>query len=679
MGTSLLEEDVTRSLHEVAQQLRVDSVRCTAAAASGHPTSSLSAADLMAVLLARHLRYDFTRPDAPGNDHLIFSKGHASSLYYAMLRAVGAIGERELLTYRTIRSRLEGYPTPRLPWVDVATGALGHGLPIGVGVAMAGKSLDKLPYRVWVLCGDGELTEGSIWEAAGQAGASQLDNLKVIVDVNRLGQCGPARPGWDTAAYAARFRAFGWHTQEVDGHDIEQIDRALRTAVAHTGAPSVILARTRKGRGVTAVEDREDQQGKPVQDPDGAIRELGGVRDIRVRVAPPALVPPAQRAHPVDQDAGLRDTAGRAASGITGQGPQGRVTRDPGTRGPARLRLVAGRHVDQAPVQWRPPAYRPGSMVSTRTGCGQALAALGDARADVVVLDGEVSDSTHTSFFAQAHPERFFECYTAEQQLLAAAVGMQVRGWVPFAATFAAFFSRAYDFIRMAAISRASIRLVGSHSGVAVGQDGPSQMALEDIAALRAVHGSTVLCPCDANQAAALTGVLADLPGVSYLRTGRGDTPVIYQPRERFEVGGSRVLRSSPDDEVTLVAAGVTVHEALAAADLLADDGITARVIDAYSVKPIDAATLRAAARETGRIVTVEDHWPEGGLGDAVLSALTADAGMLGSKQPLPVVRKLAVRAMPGSATPDEQVQLAGIDLASIATAAAELVGSDLG
>jgi transketolase len=671
MGTSLLEQDVTRSLHEVAQQLRVDSVRCTAAASSGHPTSSLSAADLMAVLLARHLRYDFSRPEAPGNDHLIFSKGHASALYYAMLRAAGAIGERELLTYRTIRSRLEGHPTPRLSWVDVATGSLGQGLPIAAGVAMAGKSLDKLPYRVWVLCGDSELAEGSIWEAAGQAGACGLDNLTVIVDVNRLGQRGATRQGWDTGAYAARFRAFGWHTQEIDGHDIEQIDRALRVAVEHPAAPSVILARTTKGRGVAAVEDREDAHGQPLPHPDRAIRELGGVRDIRVQVAPPAraAVAPAQRARPANQGAGPR--------GAGGQRP-GTGTPAPGSRGPARLRLVGGRHSDPAVAQWRPPAYQPGSMVSTRTGFGQALAVLGETRADVVVLDGEVSDSTQTSFFAQAHPDRFFECYTAEQQMVAAAVGMQVRGWVPFAVTCAAFFSRAYDFIRMAAISRASIRLVGSHSGVTVGEDGPSQMALEDIAALRAVHGSTVLCPCDANQAAWLAGVLAGLPGVSYLRTCRGDTPVIYQPRERFEIGGSRVLRSSPDDEVTLVAAGITVHEALAAADLLAEDGISARVIDAYSVKPIDVATLRTAARETGRIVTAEDHWPEGGLGDAVLSALTADAGQLGGGQPLPVVRKLAVRAMPGSAPPDLQVQLAGIDMASIATAAAELVGSDL-
>jgi transketolase len=589
----------------------------------------MSAADLMAVLLARHLRYDFTEPEAPGNDHLIFSKGHAAPLYYSMLRAAGAIGEKEFLSYRMARSRLEGHPTPRLPWVDVAAGSPGQGLPIGVGVAITGKSLDKLPYRVWVLCGDSELAEGSIWEAAGQAGSSRLDNLAVIVDVSRLGQRGPTRHGWDTTAYAARFRAFGWHTQEIDGHDIGEIDRALSVAAAHPGAPSVILARTRKGRGVAAAEDTGGAHGAPAPDAERAIRELGGLRDIRVLVAPSAPVPAA--------------------------------TVRPAPRRPLpRPRTAAA---------WSPPAYRPGSMRSTRAGFAEALAALGDVRPDVVVLDGEVSDSARAASFARAHPERFFECYVAEQQMLATAVGMQVRGWAPFAVTCAAFFTRAYDFIRMAAVSRASIRLVGSDSGAWAGADGPSQMGLEDLAALRAVHGSTVLCPCDANQAAWLTGAMADLRGVSYLRTSRGDAPVIYQPGERFEVGGSRVLRSAPGDQVTLVAAGVTVHEALAAADLLADDGISARVIDAYSVKPVDVVTLRAAARETGRIVTVEDHWPEGGLGDAVLSALA------GGREPLPAVTKLAVRAMPGSATPDEQLQLAGIDLASIATAAAELVG----
>lgn len=625
MSTSFpmeLKQNVVRDLHELAQQLRVDSVRCTAAASSGHPTSSMSAADLMAVLIARHLRYDFGAPRSPGNDHLILSKGHASPLLYAMLRAVGAIGEEELLTYRKVGSRLEGHPTPRLPWVDVATGSLGQGLPTGVGVAMAGKSLDRLPYRVWVLCGDSELAEGSIWEAAEQASYSRLDNLTLIADINRLGQRGPTRHRWDTGAYAERFRAFGWHTLEIDGHDIAAIDRAFGEAASHSGAPTVILARTRKGRGVAAVEDKEGMHGKPLPDAADAITELGGIRDILVTVASPDPTPP------------------------------------PITRASTR---------ESSAAMWRPPSYEPGSMVATRTAFGQALAALGDARPDVVALDGEVSDSTRTGFFEQAHPDRFFEFYIAEQQMIAAAVGMQIRGWIPFAATFAAFLTRAYDFIRMAAVSRASIRLCGPHSGISIGQDGPSQMGLEDLAALRAVHGSTVLCPCDANQAAWLTGAMADIPGVSYLRTCRGDTPVIYEPGERFDVGGSRVLRSARDDQVTLVAAGITVHEALAAADLLAEDGISAGVVDAYSVKPIDTVTLMTAASQTGRMVTVEDHWPEGGLGDAVLGAVAV------GDRPL-AVRKLAVRSMPGSAAPDEQLQLAGIDMAAIATAAAELV-----
>ena len=625
----LLEQGVMRSLREVAQQLRVDSVRCSAAASSGHPAFAVSAADLMAVLLARHLRYDFSQPGSPGNDHLIFSDGHASPLLYSMLRAVGAIGERELLSYRKVGSRLEGQPTPRLPWVEVATGSPGQGLPVGVGIGMAGKCLDRLPYQVWVLCGDGELAEGSIWEAAEQASDSRLDNLKLIVDVNGLGQRGPARQGRDTSAYAARFRASGWHAIQIDGHDITEIDRAF--GAAYPGAPTVILARTGRRHGTAVVDratvDGEGGHGKPVTDAEETIRELGGIRDIRVAVAPPAL-PPVPRHVPV----------------------------------PAVPRARP------AVVSWRSPRYEPGTMVATRTAFGAALAALGDVRPDVVVLDGEVSDAARTGSFARSHPDRFFECYGAEQQMVATAVGMQAQGWVPFAATFAAFLAGAYDFIRMAAVSRASIRLIGSHAGVWIGQDGPAQMGLEDLAALRAVHGSTVLCPCDANQAAWLTGAMADLPGISYLRTCGGDTPVIYQPRERFAIGGSRVLRSSPDDQVTLVAAGVTVHEALAAADLLAEDGVRARVIDAYSVKPVDTLTLRAAARETGRIVTVEDHWPEGGLGDAVLGAVASGG------DPLPSVRKLAVRSMPGSATPDEQLQLAGIDMASIASAAAEAV-----
>jgi transketolase len=577
---------------------------------------------LMAVLLARYLRFDYANPDAPGNDHLIFSKGHASPLLYAMFKAAGAITDDELLTFRRIGSRLEGHPTPRVPWVDVATGSLGQGLPIGVGLALTGKRLDRLPYHVWVLCGDSEMAEGSMWEAAEQAAFSGLDNLTAIIDVNRLGQRGPTRHGWDTSAYAQRLAAFGWNTIEIDGHDIAAIDRAYAQARVTLRQPTAIVARTRKGRGVSAVEDQEGWHGKPVPDANEAIRELGGQRDERVHVRPPE---PGQRPHVF---------------------PSG------------ELRL---------------PEYQPGDKVATRTAFGHALAAVGTARSKVVVLDGEVADSTRTEFFAHAHPDRFFEFYIAEQQMVAAAVGMQVRGWAPFAATFAAFMSRALDFIRMAAISRASIRLVGSHAGVSIGQDGPSQMGLEDVAALRAIHGSTVLYPCDANQAASLTATMASLAGITYLRTTRSDTPVIYQPGEEFPVGGSRVLRSSGADQVTIVAAGITVHEALGAADRLAGDGIRARVIDAYSIKPIDTATIRQAAADTGHLLTVEDHWPQGGLGDAVLETLAVPGS------PLPAVVKLAVRDMPASATPAEQMHAAGIDAAGIVAAAAALTGSRAG
>ncbi|MEU6784716.1 transketolase [Nonomuraea angiospora] len=600
-------------LTELAAQLRVDSVRAAAEAGSGHPTSSMSAADLMAVLFACHLHYDFENPDNPANDHLIFSKGHASPLLYALFKAAGVVDDKELLTFRRRGSRLEGHPTPRLPWVDVATGSLGQGLPVGVGVAMAGR-LERMPYRVWVLCGDSELAEGSIWEAAEHAGCEGLANLTAIVDVNRLGQRGPTRHGWDTGAYARRFGAFGWHTIEIDGHDPGQIDYALSDARNTRRRPTVILAKTRKGEGALEVENREGAHGKPLKEPDKAVEELGGRRDLRVEVHKPEA--------------------------------------------PA-----APYRFETRPMSL--PAYKVGDKAATRTAFGEALAALGAARGDVVALDGEVADSTKAEAFGKEFPERFFEMYIAEQQLVAAAVGLQVRGWKPYAATFAAFLTRAYDFIRMAGVSRASIRLVGSHAGVAIGEDGPSQMGLEDLAMLRAVYGSTVLYPCDANQAAALTAEMADVEGVSYLRTTRGETPVIYPPDERFPVGGSRVLRHSPNDRATIVAAGVTVHEALAAADELRGAGIPVGVIDLYSVKPVDTAALVEAATTTGNLITVEDHRLEGGLGDAVLDAVSE----LG-----PRVVKLAVTGLPGSATPEEQLADAGIDRHAIAEAVKRLL-----
>jgi len=601
--------------HELAQQLRVDSVRSSAAAGSGHPTSSMSAAELMAVLLDGHLRLDPGRPDDPGRDHLIFSKGHASPLFYACLKAAGAIGDDELLTFRKLGSRLEGHPTPQLPWVDVATGSLGQGLPVGAGLALTLKRLDRVPSRVWVLCGDSELAEGSIWEAFDHAAFWGLDNLTAIVDVNRLGQTGETMHGWDLDTYAERARAFGWDAIEVDGHDVDAIERAYEQAENTTGKPTAVIARTKKGAGVAAVEDQEGKHGKPLDDADDAIQELGGERELEVRLASPPNV----EAHRFETPGGER------------------------------------------------PAYELGDEVATRKAYGEALKYLGDVRGDVVALDGEVSNSTYSEIFRDAHPDRYFEMYIAEQQLVATAVGMQRRGWRPFGSTFAAFMTRAYDFIRMAAVSRASIRLCGSHAGVSIGEDGPSQMGLEDLAAFRAVHSSTVLYPSDANQTVRLVELMADLDGIAYLRTHRGNLPVIYGPEDSFEVGGSRVVREG--DDVTLVGAGVTLHEALAAAERLAADGIEARVVDLYSVKPADAKTLARAAAETGGIVTVEDHWPEGGLGDAVLDALSGAGGTAH-------VRKLAVGAMPGSGTPEELIHEAGIDADAIVTAARELVGA---
>jgi len=602
---------------ELGQQLRVDSIRSSSAAGSGHPTSSMSAADLMAVLMAKYLHYDFDNPDDPRNDHLIFSKGHASPLLYAMFKAAGAISDDEMLTFRKFGSRIEGHPTPVLPWVDVATGSLGQGLPISVGVALTGKRLDRLPYRVWCLCGDSEMAEGSMWEAFEAAGHNALDNLTAVIDVNRLGQTGPTMHGWDLDAYRRRVEAFGWKAIEVDGHDVAAIDGALAEAVATNGQPSVIIARTEKGHGVKAVADIPGKHGKPLDDPDAAIAELGGRRDIHVGVAKP-------------------DVDGRAHNFPTGE-----------------LSL---------------PVYEPGTKEATRKAFGDALVALGRARGDVVAIDGEVGNSTYTEEFSEALPERFFQSYIAEQQMIATAVGMQVRGWTPFAATFAAFLARAYDFVRMAAVSRASIAIAGSHAGVSIGEDGPSQMALEDLATFRAVHGSTVLYPSDANQTAALIPQMADRDGIVFMRTTREKTAILYDPGEAFEIGGSRVVRRTDDDAVTIIGAGITLHEALKAAGALASDGINARVIDLYSVKPIDAATVRAAGRETGAIITVEDHWAEGGIGDAVLDCLAEE-------QPHPVVVKLAVRDMPGSGTPAELMAAAGIDAEHIAEAARSVIG----
>lgn len=607
MTTTEATPQVQQWIH-LAQQLRVDSIRSTTVAGSGHPTSSMSAADLLSVLMLSHLHYDFTRPQNPANDHLIFSKGHASPLLYAMFKAAGAIDDEELLTLRKFGSRLEGHPTPILPWVDVATGSLGQGLPIGVGIALAGKYLDTLPYRIWVLIGDSETAEGSIWEAFHIASYYKLNNLTAIIDCNRLGQRGPTELEWNTEAYAARARAFGWHPLIIDGHDYEQINQAYHEAEQLKDKPGVIIARTIKGKGVSFLEDIDGWHGKALnqEQEEKAMQELHPARSMTFPVQKPAA-----------------------------------ETTDP-TR------------VEQKALEL--PHYEQQSKEATRKAYGDALKALGAANPLVVALDGEVSNSTYANEFAKAFPERFFEQFIAEQQMVSSAVGMSVRGRVPFASTFAAFFTRAYDFIRMAAISRANIRLVGSHAGVSIGEDGPSQMALEDLAMMRAVFGSTVLYPCDANQTAQLTAAMAQHDGVVYMRTTREKTTVLYPPTETFTVGGSKTLRQSADDHAAVIAAGITVHEALKAYEQLREDGILIRVIDAYSVKPMNTETLFLAAQEAGgKIITVEDHWPEGGLGEAVLEVFTE------TDAPLPQVVKLAVQSMPGSGTPAELLEEAGI------------------
>ena len=606
----------------LAQQLRVDSIRSTTVAGSGHPTSSMSAADLMAVLMISHLRYDFDNPQNPNNDHLIFSKGHASPLLYSIYKAAGAISDEELMTLRKFGSRLEGHPTPALPWVDVATGSLGQGLPIGVGIALAGKYLDKLPYRIWVLLGDSETAEGSVWEAFDHASHYKLDNLIAILDCNRLGQRGETELGWNTEAYAERAKAFGWRAIVINGHDYDQINDAYTQAEQFVGkgAPTVIIAKTVKGKGVSFLQNVDGWHGKALnkEQEEKAMQELNAVRSQVFPVQKPAAAEPAP--------------------------------------------LPTKRPVEV-------PRYNLKDSVATRKAYGDALKALGAANPEVVALDGEVSNSTYADEFAKAYPDRFFEQYIAEQQLVAAAVGMSVRHKIPFASTFAAFFTRAYDFIRMAAISRANIRLVGSHAGVSIGEDGPSQMALEDLAMMRAVFGSTVLYPSDANQAAQLTAEMATHGGVVYMRTTREKTPVIYSPDEKFSIGGSCVLRQSSKDQATVVAAGITLHEALKAYEQLLSENITVRVIDAYSVKPIDEETLLAAIEEAGnKIITVEDHWPEGGLGEAVLEVFTQTDG------PLSRVINLAVQSMPGSGTSAELLEDAGISAHHIVQAVKALV-----
>lgn len=612
------------ALRVMADRLRRRSLEMARAAGSGHPTSCLSCAEIVAVLFFEFLRYDVRHPRRPGNDRFVLSKGHASPILWAAWAEAGAFDARQLERYRKFDGDLEGHPTPRSAWVDVATGSLGQGLANGAGMAVASK-MEGIGNRVFVLMGDGELAEGSVWEAAAEAAHLGLGNLVAIVDVNRLGQSGPTRYGHDLERYAAQFRAFGWHVEIVDGHDVEALGAGLAAAIETRDAPAVVLARTIKGRGAPTVEDRDGYHGKPLEGDDfeRALRAIGGEHKPGERLSPLPLGP------------------AEAAA----------VPREPRDAAVSRIDL---------------PDYAPDAVVATRVAFGHALRKLGAVHPRVVVFDGDVKNSTHTDEFAEAWPDRFIEGYIAEQNLVGMAVGASAIGWTPFVATFAAFLTRAHDFIRMAAISRANLKLCGSHCGISIGEDGPSQMGLEDLAMMRAVHGTTVLYPSDAVSAERMVALAAQTPGIVYVRTTRPATPLLYPNEEAgFRVGGSMALRSSDSDEATIVAAGITVHEALKAHEALARRSLRTRVLDCYSVKPIDEQALRHAMRDTRRIVVVEDHHPEGGLGEAVMAALIGTDCSF---------RHLAVRDMPRSGSADELMAACGIDARSIALAVEDAI-----
>ena len=594
------------TLNHLAARLRILSVRSTTEAGSGHPTSCCSAADIVAVLFFRIMRYDPKDPQHPNNDRFVLSKGHAAPLLYAAWAEAGLLNPDDLLRLRTLESDLEGHPTPRLSFVDVATGSLGQGLNAGIGLALNAR-LDRSGYRTYVLMGDGESMEGSTWEAAEAARHFRLDNLCAIVDINRLGQSDPTILQHDLNAYRARWSAFGWHALTVDGHNLTELSAAFEQAAQTKGQPAVILARTLKGKGISFVEDRPDWHGKPLkkgEETDRAVAELSA----RLLPSPPTV------------EMRLPDPPPQASA-------------------PAK------------PIA--PPEYQPTDSVATREAFGAALVKLGEANPRIVALDADVKNSTFTDKFGKKFPERFFETFIAEQNMIGAGVGLASRGKIPFVATFAAFLTRAYDFIRMAAISRTNLKLMGSHVGVSIGEDGPSQMGLEDLAMMAAQPGVVVLYPSDAVCTHWLTAQAADHQGMVYIRTGRPKTPILYKNDETFAIGGSKVLRESAKDRLTVVAAGVTVFEALKAHDELAKAGIAIRVVDLYSIVPIDRTTLLASARATHNLIlTVEDHYAHGGVGDAVLAAVNAD----GVK-----VHKLAVTEIPHSGKPEQLLDRYGI------------------
>ncbi|MFY9610282.1 MAG: transketolase [Blastocatellia bacterium] len=618
-----INDALIRSLESMGNRLRILSIIGTSQAGSGHPTSCMSAADLTAAIFFYALRYDVGHPKNPLNDRVVFSKGHAAPLLYAAWAEAGAFPAERMKTLREFTSDLEGHPTPRLPWVEVATGSLGQGLGFGVGMALNARYLDKVNSNIFVVMGDGEVAEGSIWESAEIASHYKLDNLIGVVDVNALGQSQRTMYGHDTEVYRSRFEAFGWHAISINGHEMAEIVTALDEVMLVQDKPSVIIASTKKGKGVSFVEDKDGWHGrafKKGEEMDRALEEL----ESRSRLAPTLKV---------------RTTEGRSMSDGLASASKGEVT------------------ISEYPA---------GQQVATREAYGAALARIGEANPLVVGLDGDTKNSTFSEKFMKAHPDRFFECFIAEQNMVSAAVGLGAMGKIPFASTFACFLTRAYDQIRMAAISRANLKLCGSHAGVSIGEDGPSQMALEDLAMMRAIEGSMVLYPSDAVATEHAVRIAAENHGIVYIRTSRPKTPVIYSKEERFEAGRAKVIRQSAEDKATIVGSGVTLFEALAAYDKLKAEGINVRVVDLFSIKPIDAETLMAAGKATGNlIITVEDHSIEGGIGDAVAAAVSA-AGIR--------VHRLGVSEMPRSGKPEELLAAYGIDREAIVSKVKALI-----
>ena len=611
-----------KSLQTMANRLRRHSLTSTSEAGSGHPSSCFSCAELISTLFFHSLRYQVEKPENPFNDRFVLSKGHAAPILWGAWAEAGAFPTEKLKTLRQIDSDLEGHPTPRNRWVETATGSLGQGLSIAVGMALAAR-LKKTGNRIFVLIGDGESAEGSVWEAAALASHYGLDNLIAIWDINRLGQSQATMYQHDLQIYQQRLASFGWHTQTVDGHNVSEVVSSLEAGTAVRGQPAAIIAHTLKGKGVSFMEDLDGWHGKPVpagEQMEQALHEIGDSLELEVEL----------RVHPPENNGSA------SASSLPDQTSEFSV---------------------------EPPAYEADQQVATRQAYGTSLAKLGAANPSVVALDGDTKNSTYSQDFLKQYPERFFECFIAEQNMVGVAAGLSASGMIPFASTFACFLTRAYDQIRMAAISQANLKLCGSHAGVSIGEDGPSQMGLEDLAMMRAIAGSTVLYPSDAVCAERLVALAAQTPGIVYIRTSRPKTPILYSEKEEFAIGGSKVVKSSGEDQATIVAAGITLHEALKAYEELLQDNLTVRIIDLYSIKPLDETTLREAARETGTIVTVEDHYPEGGLGDAVASALAGEPCKF---------RKLAVTGLPRSGPSAQLLDAFGINAANIVKAVKE-------